>query len=99
MPGHAKGKEGPARRFLSLVAAKLEVPATEIIVHFVVTVLSVLSIALIEILLRVAGLDEKEIPWINITLGDWMFYFEVTAATAILAVGIFKAVLAIGKAP
>jgi hypothetical protein len=44
-------------------------------------------------------LDGKEIPWINITLGDWMFYLEVTAATAILAVGIFKAVLAIGKAP
>ena len=29
MPGHAKGKEGPAQRFLSLVSAKLEVPATE----------------------------------------------------------------------
>jgi hypothetical protein len=99
MPGHAKGKEGPAQRFLSLVSAKLEVPATEIIVHFVVTVLSVLSIALIELLLRVAGLDGKEIPLVNITLGDWMFYLEVIAATAILAVGIFKAVLAIRKAP
>jgi len=44
-------------------------------------------------------LDGKEIPWVNITLGDWMFYLEVIAATAILAVGIFKAVLAIRKAP
>jgi hypothetical protein len=99
MSGQARGRAGPAQRFPSLVVGKLEVPATEIIVHFVVTVLSVLSIALIEILLRLVGLDGKEIPWVNITLGDWMFYLEVIAATAILAVGIVKAVLAIGKAP
>jgi hypothetical protein len=38
----------PLHRLLSQVAEKLEVPAAEILVHLGVTVLSVLSIALIE---------------------------------------------------
>jgi hypothetical protein len=88
-----------AQRFLSLVALKLEVPVAEIVVHLGVTVLSVLSIAFIEGMLRAVGLDGKKIPWTEITLSDWMFYLEVIAATAIIAIGVFKAAMAAWRAP
>ena len=63
-----------------------------------VTALAVVSIALIEVLLHAVRLDAKNILWTNITLGEWMFCLEVMAVTAVLGVGIIKAVLAIGKA-
>jgi len=97
-PVIAAGSEG-ARGFLSLVARKLEVPAAEIVVHLGVTVLSVLSIAFIEWVLHVVGLDGKRVPWVEITLSDWMFDLEVIAATAIIAIGVFKAAMAAWRAP
>lgn len=98
MPAQAKAKTESAPRFLSLVNTKLEVPAVEIVVHLGVTVLSVLSIALIEGLLYVVGLDTRKIPWTDITFSDWMFDLEVVAATTIIVVGIIKAVVAVGRA-
>src|SRR5712691_5281680 len=98
MPVQENAKTGPVLGFLSLVSGKLEVPAAEIVVHLAVTVLSVASIALIEAFLRVVGLDDKKIPWTEITFSDWMFDLEVIAATTIIAVGIIKAVVAVGRA-
>jgi len=89
----------PLHRLLSRVTEKLEVPAAEIIVHLAVTVLSVLSIALIEGVLRILGLDGRKIPGTDITLSDWMFDLEMVAATGIIVVGMIKAVVAAWKAP
>ena len=88
-----------ARGFLALVGTKLEVPAAEIVVHLGVTVLSVLSIALIEWLLHVLGLDDRKIPWTEFKLSDWMFDLEMLAATTIIIVGIIKATVAASRAP
>jgi hypothetical protein len=76
---------------------KLELPLAEIIVHLAVTVLSVLSIAAIELLLYLLGLDGKEIPGTGVKLSDWMLVLEVLAATAIIVIGIAKAVIALWK--
>ena len=89
----------PMSRLWSQVAKKLQVPAVEILVHFFVTVLTVVSIALIDWLVRVAGLDNRNIPGFNVKLSDWMFVLEVIAATGIISVGVIKAVVAAWKAP
>jgi len=99
MPSQGKAKKGRRRKlkFLPLVAAKLQVPAAEIIVHLVVSMLSVMSIELIELLLRSLGLDGKKIPGTGIVFSDWILILDIVAATAIIIVGIGKAVWAIGK--
>jgi len=85
----------PFREFLTgTVAERLKIPAAEVVVHLGVTVLSVVSIVIIEKLLWATGLDGKKIPGANITLSDWMFDLEVIAATAIIVVGIIKAIVA-----
>jgi hypothetical protein len=94
--------------FDDVLAPKLKEPVVEIVVHLVVTFLSVLSIALIEVLLIIFRLDGKEMPgsallfrWLGVeataTLGDWMFLLEVVAATVIIVIGIGKACYALVK--
>jgi len=82
---------------------RLEQPLADIIVHFVVSLLSVLSIAFLELVLHIAGLDGKAIPgtqlmlkWLGfntqVTLSDWMTVLEVGAITVINIAGIFRAI-------
>ena len=79
---------------------RLREPLVEILVHLLVSILSVLSIALVEFLLYVVHLDGKAIPifqWLGlnvlVTLSDWMLMLEVVAATVINGVGIGKAIV------
>jgi hypothetical protein len=74
---------------------RLEVPVIEIIVHLIVTVLSILSIVAIELLLHTVGLDGRQIPGTELSLSAWMFWLEILAATAIIFVGIAKATAAL----
>jgi len=91
---HARIGAGQPGKFDLLVGTKAEAPAAEVVVHLGVAVLSVLSIALIERLLHVAGLDGRKVPAIEITLSDWMFYLKVVAAITVMSAGTIKAVLA-----
>jgi hypothetical protein len=88
--------------FDTVLAPKLKEPVLEIVVHLVVTILSVLSIALIGGLLIIFRLEDKKMPgsallfqWLGVdatfTLGDWIFLLEVVAATGIIVIGIGKA--------
>jgi hypothetical protein len=91
--------------FDTVLAPRLRDPVAEIVVHLVVTVLTVLSIWIIERLLILIRLDGKDMPgaallfqWLGITtLGEWMFFLEVVAATVIIATGIAKAFVALVK--
>jgi hypothetical protein len=85
----------PLGSFIRAVWSRLEVPLAEIVVHTVVTILSLLSIAGIEVLLRWLRLDGKQFPHLNITLSEWMFYLEIMAASLIIGIGIIKAVIAL----
>jgi hypothetical protein len=87
---------------------RLEQPLADIIVHFVVSFLSVLSIASLELMLHIAGLDGKAIPgtqlmlkWLGantqITLSDWMIVLEVAAVTVINIVGIYRALTGLAR--
>jgi hypothetical protein len=76
---------------------KLELPVTEIFVHSIVTVLSILSISGIEQLLHWVGLDGKDIPFTNVTLSTWMFCLEILASTLIILIGIWKAARALWR--
>jgi len=71
---------------------KLELPLVELIVHFAVTVVAVLAIAAIEALMHWTGFDRKIIPLLGMTLGDWMFVLEIVAASAIILIGIGRAI-------
>jgi hypothetical protein len=81
------------RFFVEVVGPRLEVPAAEIFVHLVVSLLSILSIKTIELLLWLLGLDGKVIPLTALTLSTWMFILEIIAATVIIVAGIFKAAI------
>jgi hypothetical protein len=85
------------KTLLSEFIDKLKLPAIEVAVHFVVTVLAVVSIALTEQLLHALGMDGKIIPAMGLPLGEWMFMLEVAAATVIIAVGVIKAAIALWK--
>ncbi len=78
---------------------RAEPPVIEIIVHLLVTALSIVSISLIEHLLMWLGLDGKIMPFTHISLSEWMFYLEVIASTLIIVVGIIKAVVTLVREP
>jgi len=91
------------RRYVETLWPELEEPLTVIIVHTLVTCLSVLSIAFIKLILYIAGLDGKVIPgtrpvlqWFGlnteVTLSDWMFVLELIGATIIIMIGIYRAI-------
>ncbi len=79
------------------VGPRLELPAAEIIVHLIVTLASVGSIAAVELMLWIVGLSGKEIPRTGVRLDELMLFLEVAAASLIIVVGIIKAVVALVK--
>jgi len=83
------------RNFFAEVWRRAESPVVEIVVHLLVTTLSILSIGAIEGLIILLGLDKDIMPFTSISLREWMLYLEVIAATLIIAVGIIKAVIAL----
>jgi hypothetical protein len=64
----------------------------EIVIHFAITVVAIVSIAGIQMLLSFLGLDGKRIPATEITLNDWMFYLELVTVTLILGTGLVKSI-------
>jgi hypothetical protein len=81
--------------FMIVLWRKLELPFTEIVVHLIVTLLSILSIASIEFMLRLVGLSGKQIPLTKVPVDEWMFFLEILAATLIISIGLVKAVIAL----
>ena|SRR5215213_7818548 len=71
----------------------LAYPAALLTVHFLVSVLAIVTLALTEALLHVLRLDGKTIPLSGITLGDWRFDLKVIAASVINISGIIEALL------
>jgi hypothetical protein len=75
---------------------KLFAAVIDVIVHFVITALSIISLALIHGLIWVTGMGEHHVID-GIQLSDWMLKLEVLSATAIISVGTVKAVLELWK--
>lgn len=87
--------QGPAIPFN---IARLAAAVGELLAHFVITIVTVLTIAATGLVLYELGLDKRCIPWTHIQFGDWMLFMEIVSATAINLVGAARAVLAYGKA-
>lgn len=66
----------------------------ELIAHFCLSVISLLTIAGTAFILRYLHLDSKAIPLLGLSLGDWTFLSEVASATLINLVGMIRAVIA-----
>ena len=84
-------------RFVADIWRGLESPLVEIVVHLIVTAVSIIGIATIERLLNEVGLEEKIIPFTTVSLSEWMFDLEILASTVIILVGIYKAARALVK--
>ncbi len=80
------------------MGSKLEVPIAELLVHFIVTVVALLSIAAIGWFLKFVGLNDTMIPLTSLKLDDAMLMLEVVAAIGIIGFGVLAAiaVMAIG---
>jgi hypothetical protein len=87
---------------------RLEPPTVEIGVHLVVSLLSVLSIAAINVVFHWVGLDGKTLPGTPllckflgiegpITLDDWMLWLEIIGATVVIGTGIESARKALAR--
>ena len=63
------------------------------LVHFAVSLIAVVSLAVIEWVLGRIGIEKKIIPGYHTTLGDWIFYLEVVAASVIIIAGAFEALV------
>jgi hypothetical protein len=62
-------------------------------VHLEVTALVLGCLFLIELILRLLGLDDKPVPGVNITMADWMLGVEFWGAILIIGFGIVEALL------
>jgi hypothetical protein len=82
------------RRFLvDLVWARLELPATLIVVHFAVSLLAVGSLYVSEIILVAMQLGTQEVPLLKITLGNLMVDLEIFASAGIIIAGMLEALV------
>jgi hypothetical protein len=80
-------------RFLSDVWARLALPAALIVVHFLVSILALVSLALIEWMLRITRIDGEIIPGSHTTLGSWILYLERVASSVIIIAGTVEALI------
>lgn len=64
----------------------------EIIAHFAISAVSLLTIAGTSYLITCLQIHTKIIPYTSISLSEWMFLLEVISFTAINFVGVLKAV-------
>jgi len=76
--------------------AKLVRAVSELIAHFIITVVSLLGIAGTGLILDFLGLSSKHIPLTGLSLGEWIFILEVVSATLINFIGIYKSIRAYG---
>ena len=81
---------------VQMFVAKLVRAVSELIAHFIITVMSLLGIAGTGLILDFLGLSSKHIPLIDISLGEWIFILEVISATLINIFGIYKSIRAYG---
>ncbi len=72
-------------------------PVAIIIGHLAVTVTAVLAVAVVEEVLMALGLSKKKVPFLDLTLSDWLYDLDVIAVTGIIGVGIVKGVRALWK--
>jgi len=78
------------KNFVLWIWPPLKPAAQEIIVHFLVTILTILSLLGIEVFLEVVHLAGKEIM-AKFTFSDLMFDLDLLAVVVINVVGVFKA--------
>jgi hypothetical protein len=83
--------------FLADVWQEVRRPVVIIAGHLIVTVAAILSLAFVEFVLALLHYDRREIPFLGITLSDWLFDMDVVAASAIILIGILKGSLALWR--
>jgi hypothetical protein len=79
--------------FLSDVRARLASPAALIVVHFFVSILALVSLSLIEWILKIMRIDGEIIPGSHLTLGRWILYLEIVASSVIIIAGTVEALI------
>jgi hypothetical protein len=77
--------------FLVKVGRRVEVPLQIIFEHLLVTIASLLSIWMIEFVLRILGLGNELVPFTSLPLHQLLLLLDVIASTGIIAIGLFKA--------
>ena len=68
-------------------------PAYEIAAHFILSVMAILAIAGTDLLLSLLGLGVRTLPFVTITLSDWMFDLDLVSATLVNVMGMIRAVI------
>lgn len=68
-------------------------PVYEMAAHFILSVIAILAIAVTDLLLSRLGLGVRTVPFVSITLSDWMFDLDVVSATLVNVVGMIRAVI------
>ena len=87
-------QEPPEGHFWSeVVWARLALPLALMIVHFVVSLLALLSLAAIKTVLKLIGIEDEIIPASSTTVGHWILYLEVVACSVIIVAGAFEALV------
>ena len=79
------------RGFVTGLWAHVRPAVEELVAHLLVTLLTILSLAVVEWLLGVLHLEHRHLPGTGVTLSDWMFCLDVIAVTLINAVGVYRA--------
>ena len=79
------------KRWLEGLWQKFRPAFEELIVHFLITVVTLASLAGVEWTVEALHLAEKVIPKTELRFSDWMFYLDALAVTVINVVGVYKA--------
>jgi hypothetical protein len=72
---------------------RLSLPVALIFVHFVVSILTLASLFLIGWALRIMQISDEIIPGSTTTLGRWILYLEIVAASVIIIAGSVEALV------
>jgi hypothetical protein len=85
-----------AKEFIVGLWRHLKPAVQELIVHFVITILTILSLEGVEKALEILGLDQRTI-YHEVTFAEWMFYLDLAAVTGINIVGVLRALIVVFK--
>lgn len=78
--------------FFAKAWKRLEAPVTELFLHVVITIGSLLGFAAMDLTVRILGLGAKTIPDTTFLVSDWLFLLDIATCTVVIVVGIYRAV-------
>ncbi len=85
------------KAWLAAVWRDIRRPLGVIAGHLAVTLAAIIAVAVVEEVLVLTSLGKKKVPFLDLTLAEWLYDLDAVSVSAIIGIGIIKGVRLLWK--